>query len=86
MTLLLDEPPSLRPTTDAAERLQTEMIAMRLSFTWLGTRKTLSPAQKAVAAESFGATGDYLSAGKKLLQSSGRSPPSGAARSPTFRE
>ena len=67
MTLLLDEPPSLRPTTDAAERLQTEMIAMRLSFTWLGTRKTLSPAQKAVAAESFGATGDYLSAGKKLL-------------------
>ena len=40
---------------------------MRLSFTWLGTRKTLSPEQKAVAAESFGATGDYLTAGKKLL-------------------
>ena len=67
MTQLLDEPPSLRPTTDAADRLQTEMIAMRLSFTWLGTRKTLSPEQKAVAAESFGASGDYLSAGKKLL-------------------
>ncbi len=67
MTLLLDEPPSRRTTTDAADRLQTEMIAMRLSFTWLGTRKTLSPEQKAVAAESFGASGDYLSAGKKLL-------------------
>jgi hypothetical protein len=43
------------------------MIALRLSFTWFGTRKTLSPEQKAVAAESFGAEGDYLSAGKKLL-------------------
>jgi hypothetical protein len=43
------------------------MLALRLSFTWFGTRKTLSPEQKAVAAESFGAEGDYLSAGKKLL-------------------
>jgi hypothetical protein len=43
------------------------MAAMRLSFTWFGTRKTLSPEQKARAAESFGAEGEYLSAGKKLL-------------------
>jgi hypothetical protein len=41
--------------------------AMWLSFTWFGTRKTLSPQQKAQAAESFGAEGDYLSAGKKLI-------------------
>ena len=34
---------------------------------WLGVRKTLSAEQKAVAAESFGAEGEFLSAGKKLL-------------------
>ena len=34
---------------------------------WLGVRKTLTPEQKSQAAESFGAEGDYLSAGKKLL-------------------
>jgi len=67
MTQLLDEPSSRRATTEAADRLQTEMIAMRLSFTWFGTQKTLSAEQKAVAAQSFGAAGDYLSAGKKLL-------------------
>lgn len=66
MTTLLDEPPSIE-TTNPAERLRTEMIAMRLSFTWFGTRKSLSAEQKAVAAESFGAEGDYLSAGKKLI-------------------
>ena len=66
MTTHLDDPPS-SPTNSAADRLRTEMLAMRLSFTWFGTRKTLSPEQKAQAAESFGAEGDYLSAGKKLL-------------------
>jgi hypothetical protein len=43
------------------------MAAMRLSFTWLGVRKTLSTVQKAQAAESFGAAGEFLSAGKKLF-------------------
>jgi hypothetical protein len=43
------------------------MAAMRLSFTWFGVRKTLTAEQKAQAAESFGAEGDFLSAGKKLL-------------------
>ena len=66
MTTLLDDPPSSLTNT-AADRLRTEMIAMRLSFTWFGTRKTLSAEQKAQAAESFGAEGEYLSAGKKLL-------------------
>lgn len=66
MTTLLYEPSST-PTTNPAARLRTEMLAMRLSFNWFGTRKSLSPAQKAIAAESFGAEGDYLSAGKKLI-------------------
>ncbi len=50
-----------------AHRLRTTMAAMRLSFTWFGTRKTLSADQRAQAAESFGAEGSFLSAGKKLI-------------------
>ena len=53
----------LRPV----ERIQATMCASRVSFVWFGTRKALSPTQKAQAAESFGAEGDFLSAGKKLL-------------------
>ena len=40
------------------------MAAMRLSFTWFGVRKSLTAAQRAEAAEAFGADGDVLSAGK----------------------
>jgi len=43
------------------------MAAARLSLSWLGVRKTLTSEQKAIAADSFGAEGAYLSAGKKLL-------------------
>jgi hypothetical protein len=54
-------------SNSAAERLRTTMTAIRLSFTWLGVRKTLTPEQKAQAAERFDAEGDFLSAGKKLI-------------------
>ena len=71
MSRLLDDPQASPPqTTDSrapALRLRTTMAAVRVSFTWLGVRKTLSPEQKAQAAETFGAEGQYLSAGKKLL-------------------
>jgi len=40
---------------------------VRVNFTWFGTRKTLSAEQKALAAEQFGAEGQYLTAAKKLL-------------------
>jgi hypothetical protein len=43
------------------------MAAVRVSFMWLGVRKTLTPEQKSQAAESFGAEGEFLSARKKLL-------------------
>jgi hypothetical protein len=46
------------------------MAAVRVSFTWLGVRKTLTTEQKQQAAESFGAEGNYLSAGKKLIDTS----------------
>jgi hypothetical protein len=49
------------------ERLRGTTTAVRLSFTWLGVRKTLTPGQKDQAAGSFGAEGKFISAGKKLI-------------------
>jgi hypothetical protein len=43
------------------------MAAVRLGLSWLGVRKTLTPEQKALAADAFGAEGQFLSAGKKLI-------------------
>jgi hypothetical protein len=57
------------PTGHAAheDQLRDSSAAVRLSFTWMGIRRTLTSHQRAVAADSFGAEGDFLSAGKKLL-------------------
>jgi hypothetical protein len=52
------------------------MAAVRVMFTWFGTRKTLTPAQKSEAADTFGAEGEFLSAGKKLIDT----------RHPAFKE
>jgi hypothetical protein len=54
-------------TATAARRLRTQMAAVRLSFNWFGVRKSLSSQQKEEAADSFGAESKYLSAAKKLL-------------------
>ena len=69
MTTLLDEPQT-QQTVSPSDRLRTTMAAARLSFTWLGVRKTLTAAQKNQAADSFGAEGKFLSAGKKMLDTS----------------
>ncbi len=70
-TLLLDEPETVHTSNvAAADRLRTTMAAVRVGITWFGTRKSLSIEQKAQAAESFGAQGQFLTAGKKLLDSS----------------
>lgn len=53
--------------TDPEARLRNRSAAVRLSFNWMGVRRTLTPQQKAVAADSFGAEGEFLSAGKKLI-------------------
>ncbi len=58
---------STSQSDSAAHRLRTMMAASRVSFTWFGTTKSLSDSQKATAARSFGADGEVLSAGKKLL-------------------
>ncbi|HUE74173.1 MAG TPA: hypothetical protein VMP01_25045 [Pirellulaceae bacterium] len=69
MTTLVDEPradSSLSP----AQRLRGTMAAVALHFTWFGVRKSLNTEQKAQAADAFGAEGAYLSAGKKLIDTS----------------
>jgi len=37
----------------AAQRLRTTMAAAKLSFTWLGVRKTLAPEQRTTAARAL---------------------------------
>lgn len=69
-TLLADDQDTALSASAAANRLRTTMAAARLSFTWLGTRKTLTAEQRTQAAGSFGAEGKFLSAGKKLLDTS----------------
>ncbi|MCD0462160.1 hypothetical protein [Roseiconus lacunae] len=68
MTTMLEDPPTQAPGHGG--RLRSEMAAMRLSFTWFGTRKALSSEQKTQAANTFHAESKYLSAGKKLIDTS----------------
>jgi hypothetical protein len=71
MTTVLESPITHNTTpTRSGMRMQQRMAAARLSFTWLGVRKTLTAEQKAQAAETFGAQDSFLSAGKKLLDTS----------------
>jgi len=65
MSTLLDET-TVSPSTSPSQRLRTSFAAVRIAFTWLGTRKTLTTEQKAQAAETFGAEGEFLSAGMSL--------------------
>src|ERR1700689_8951 len=58
-----DLPHGLTP----AQRLRVTTAAVRVSFTWLGVRKKLTPEQRSQAAESFGAEGDFFFARKKVL-------------------
>src|SRR5688572_4978379 len=53
--------------SQARESFVAEFRATRVSFTWFGVRKSLSAEQRAEAAETFGADGPFLSAGKKLI-------------------
>jgi hypothetical protein len=65
--LLEDPRNAARNTQSPAESIRANMAAVRVSFTWLGTRKSLTSEQRAEAAQPFDAEGGYLSAGKKLL-------------------
>jgi hypothetical protein len=56
-----------RRETSPAQDLRDGMAAVRVSFTWLGTRKSLTAEQRAEAAQPFDAEGQSLSAAKKIL-------------------
>jgi hypothetical protein len=66
MSTLLDDVHT-NASSSPAQRLRTTMAAVRVSLSWFGVRKTLTPEQKAQAAATFAAEGDYLSAAKRLL-------------------
>ncbi len=66
---LLDQP-TTRPSNSPAQRLRTSTMAVRLSIRWLGIRRTLTTDQRNQAADTFGAEGQFVSAGKKLLDTS----------------
>jgi hypothetical protein len=51
----------------SANRLRHSFSAMRVAFTWLGMRKSLSTDQRQQAASQFGAEQKFISAGKKLI-------------------
>ena len=59
-----------RSLAQPAARLRATMAAVRIAFVWFGTHKSLSTEQKARAADAFGAAGQFLLAGKKLLDTS----------------
>ena len=65
MSTALDEPAT--SSSSPVQRLRASTAAVRLSFVWFGTRKTLTSQQRTQAAETFGAEGQFLSAGKKLM-------------------
>lgn len=72
MSTLLDDPPTRRQSdttsnSSPASRLRATMAAVAVHFVWFGVRKSLSTQQKSEAADTFGAEGSFLSAGKKLL-------------------
>jgi hypothetical protein len=70
MQNVLDSPSPELASPAASAELRSSMAAIRLSFTWLGVRRTLTHEQRSQAADAFGAEEDYVSAGKKLLDTS----------------
>ena len=59
-----------RQLVTPAEQLRTTMAAVRVGIQWFGIQKTLTREQKSEAADTFGAESAFLSAGKKLLDTS----------------
>lgn len=69
MATVVDDRPRGLAASPAA-RLRATMAAVRVSMSWMGVRKTLTAEQRAEAAEPFGAEAKFLSAGKRLLDTS----------------
>lgn len=67
MSTITPSAPAQLPGSDSAEILRNRFTALRLSFTWFGVRRSLSPDQCEQAAAQFGAERAYVSASKKLI-------------------
>jgi hypothetical protein len=70
MPTTLERIPRAAVCTKLADQLRDSMAAVRLAFMWMGVRRTLTHEQRSQAADRFGAQEDYLSAAKKLLDTS----------------
>jgi len=66
MSTVIAEPEHL-PNNSPSQRLKAAMAAARVSVHWFGVRKALTSQQTAQAADAFGAEDRFLSAAKKLL-------------------
>jgi hypothetical protein len=67
----IDQPRTAEISNQApALDLRANSAAVRVSFTWFGTKKSLTPEQRAEAAQPFDAEGGSLSAAKKILDNS----------------
>lgn len=69
-TTMPEESAAMDIESSAGEHLRSRMAAMRVSFHWIGTRKALSSEQIVRAADAFEAERKFLSAGKKLFDTS----------------
>ena len=67
MTTIHEAGASPLPARDPARDLRVTTAAVRVAFTWFGTRKALSAEQRNQIAEGFEAETGSISAGKKLL-------------------
>ena len=68
MSTALDTDPAPESAdVNAVDRLRHNFAACRVKFKWFGVSKSLTAEQKTRAAESFGAEGRAISAGKKLI-------------------
>jgi len=70
-TSLLDIPTvQIAPNGSFAEELQRTMAAVSMRFSWFGINRSVTPTQKEQAAETFDAKGQFVSMGKKLIDTS----------------
>lgn len=67
MSMTLEPETESQVESSASDHVRQNFAACRLRFKWFGTTKTLTADQKSLAAESFGAQGESIRAGKKLL-------------------
>lgn len=70
MTAILEETSTTNTEPTAGDQLRSSMAAMKVSFHWIGTRKALSSEQIVRAADAFEAERKFLTAGKKLFDTS----------------